>query len=73
MVGLHSSTPVKTCKQNIVGNINDTINIRPIVNREDKYSESLGKSALRETCKNAWVNGTSNNFVLRVYVKAIMT
>ena len=44
-VGLHLSTPVKTCKQNIVGNINDIINIRPIVNREDKYSESVGKSA----------------------------
>ena len=40
---MHSSTPSKNYKQNIVTNRTDVINVRPIVKREGKYSESLVK------------------------------
>ena len=40
---MHSNTPSKNCKQNIVTNRTDVINVRPIVKREAKYSESLVK------------------------------
>ena len=40
---MHSSTPSKNYKQNIVTNRTDVINVRTIVKREGKYSEPLVK------------------------------
>ena len=52
LMGVQSSTPGKNCKQNIVADLNDIINVRLVVKGEDKYSESLDKPGKQHTFIN---------------------
>lgn len=64
---MHSSTPSKNYKQNIVTNRTDVINVRTIVKREGKYSESLVKPGKQNAViknnkvKKKWVKNTGSN------------
>ena len=64
---MHSSTPSKNYKQNIVTNRTDVINVRPIVKREGKYSEPLVKPDKQNAViknnkvKKKWVKNTGSN------------